>query len=298
MLKKLNDVFDKLKEKKPKTIAIACPESDDLISIIVTCLGMNIAKFILVGNENKIKQLLIAAKQETSNFEIINELSDKDAAEKAVQLVVDGKANVVMKGDVHTAVFMKAALNKEKGLNAGKIVSEITIIDKAEGEGLQFITDCAMVISPTLDEKKQILENAVNLCLKLGFDKPKVAILSAVEVINPAMQDTIDAAVLSKMADRGQIKNAIVDGPLALDNILSLKAAKQKNIESPVAGDADIILVPNMIVGNSLRKSLTFYANKLTTTTLVGTKAPIVMTSRSECKEGKLLSIAIAALVS
>ena len=298
MLKKLNDIFDRVKDKKTKTIAIACPENDELIHIIATCLERNIAKFILVGDENILKELLEKANQEPSKYEIINGHSHKDAAEKAVQLVVEGKADVVMKGDLHTAVFMKAALNKEKGLNSGRIVSEVTIFEKVEGEGLQFITDCAMVINPTLDEKKQIIENAVNLCLKLGMTKPKVAILSAVEVVNPAMPDTMEAAILCKMADRGQIKNAILDGPLALDNIVSLNAAKQKKIESPVAGDADIVLVPNMLVGNALRKSITFYANKMTTTTLVGTKAPIVMTSRTECVEGKLLSIAIAVCIS
>lgn len=298
MINKLNDVFDKIREKKPKKIAIACPENDELIHIIVACREKNIADFILVGDGDIIIKLLEEAGQDPAEFEIVSIRGHKEAAEKAVELVTGGKAGVVMKGDLHTSVFMKAALNKEKGLNAGKVVSEVTIIEKVHGDGLQCITDCAMVINPTLDEKKQIMENAVNLCLKLGVEKPKVAILSAVEVVNPAMPDTIDAAILCKMAHRGQIKNAIVDGPLALDNIVSLEAARQKKIESEVAGNADIILVPNMIVGNALRKSITFYAEKMTTTTLVGTKAPIVMTSRTEPVEGKLLSIAIAALIS
>lgn len=298
MLKKLDDVFDKIKEKETKTIAIVCPESSDSIKVILACLDKNIAKFILVGDENAIKQALIDAKQNPENFDIHHESSHKDAAEKAVQLVVDGKAHVVMKGDLHTAVFMRAVLNKEKGLNAGKIMTECTIIEKVQGGGLQCLTDCAMNISPNLEDKKQIIENAVDLFNKLGVPTPKVALLSALELVNPAMPDTIDAAVLCKMADRGQIKNAIVDGPLALDIIVSLDAAKKKKIESPVAGDADIIVAPNMTVANAVRKAITFYAGRMTTTTLVGAKAPVVMTSRTEPVEGKLLSIAIAVYTS
>ncbi|MGE4544794.1 MAG: bifunctional enoyl-CoA hydratase/phosphate acetyltransferase [Pedobacter sp.] len=298
MIKNLNEIFEKIKNSDKKTIAIACPENDVTIKTVIACREKEIADFILVGDKEIISQLLLDADQDTSQFEIVDIKTHKEAAEKAVHLVVDGKADVVMKGDLHTSVFMRAVLNKEKGLNAGQKMSECTIIEKIQGEGLQCITDCAMNISPNLEDKKQIIDNAVNLLIKLGVQKPKVALLSALEVVNPSMPDTIDAAVLCKMADRGQIKNAIIDGPLALDNILSLEAAKKKKIESPVAGDADIIVAPDMTVANVLRKAITFYANKMTTTTLVGAKAPVVMTSRTEPVEGKLLSIAIAVYTS
>jgi len=298
MIRNLNDIFEKIKDKEKKTIAIACPENEDSIKTIIACREKCIADFIIIGDKKLIVNLLVDLKQNESEYVIIDVKAHNEAAEKAVQLVLEGKADAVMKGDLHTSVFMKAVLNKEKGLNANKKMSECTIVEKIHGNGLQCITDCAMNIDPTLDDKKQIIENAVDLFIKLGVSKPKVALLSALELINPAMPDTLDAAILCKMADRGQIKNAIVDGPLALDNIVSLEAAKKKKIDSPVAGDADIIVAPNMTVANALRKAITFYAGKMTTTTLVGAKAPVVMTSRTEPIEGKLLSIAIAVYIS
>ena len=160
------------------------------------------------------------------------------------------------------------------------------------------ITDCAMNISPTLEEKQQIIENAVALALKLGYEKPKVAVLSAVEVVNPAIPDTLEAAILSKMSDRGQIKNAIVDGPFALDNALSVAAARQKKIGGEVAGKADIILVPNLQVGNPIHKALTFLADRKIAASVMGAGAPVVMLSRADSLETKLRSMALATYIS
>jgi phosphate butyryltransferase len=193
---------------------------------------------------------------------------------------------------------LKAVINKDKGLRTGNLMSEITLWDKEEGDGVRMVTDCAMSISPTLDENRQIIENAVDLALKIGYAKPRVAVLSAVEVVNPAIPDTLDAAILSKMADRGQIKNAIVDGPFALDNAISLSAARHKKISGEVAGQADILLVPNLQVGNALRKSLTYIANKTVAVAIMGVGAPVVMYSRSDSTETKLLSIALSAYIS
>lgn len=225
---------------------------------------------------------------------IIDEPDHKKAAEKAVELVRNGEAGAVMKGMLHTGTFLKAVLNKEKGLNTGKLVSQMSVFDKEYGEGLQILTDCAMAISPTLDEKKQIIENAVETARKIGYEKPKVALLSAIEIINPAIPDTMEAAILSKMGDRGQIKNAIIDGPFALDNAISPEAARHKGIESPVAGNADILVVPNLQVGNVFSKALTYYAHKDVAAAVAGAAAPIIMTSRTDSVRNKLLTIALA----
>jgi len=297
MFHSFDDLLLANKGKKAITIALACPEDQDLVGIIRKTLDLGLAHYILIGDAAKTIELLHNDNLDHTLFEIYDIPNHKEAAEKAVSLVVEKKAEVVMKGELHTAVFLKAVLDKERGLRTGNLISEITLTEKMDGDGLQLITDCAMTISPTLDEKRQILENAVELALKLGFVKPRVAVLSAIEVVNPAIPDTLDAAILSKMAERGQIKNAIVDGPFALDNAISVDAAKHKNIGGEVAGRADIILVPNLQVGNVLRKALTFYAKKKTASAIMGTTSPIIMTSRTESVEGKMLSIAIAAYI-
>jgi len=298
MITSLNDLYDAVKEKPVKKIAIATPEDEGIIKLVKNATEIGIAKFILVGDASKIRELLHAEGLDDALFEIHHADSHKEAAEKAVSLVVEGKATVVMKGELHTSVFLKAVLDKERGLRTGNLVSQITVTEKVEGEGLLMFTDCAMNIAPTLEEKKQIIENAVGLAVKLGYARPKVAVLSAVELVNPAMPDTLDAAILSKMADRGQIEHAIVDGPFALDNAISITAARQKKIAGDVAGRADIVLVPNLQVGNVIHKGLTYLAGKRIAAAVMGAKVPIVMTSRADTTDTKLLSIAIATYIS
>ncbi|HCX62095.1 MAG TPA: phosphate butyryltransferase [Clostridiales bacterium] len=246
---------------------------------------------------NKMKKII-----EENSLNIKSELADekdhKKAADLAVDLIVQGKAGSLMKGMLHSSVFLKAILNKEKGLNTGRHITQISVLEKENKDGLLFITDCAITVNPDLSGKKEVLENAVDLAHKLGNEMPKVAVLASLEVVNPDMQDTIDAAVLSKMADRGQIKGCIVDGPFAFDNAVSSEAAKQKGIVGPVAGNADIIVVPNLTVGNTLTKSITYIAKKTVIAATVGAAIPVVFTSRTESLEGKLLSIALAAYTS
>jgi phosphate butyryltransferase len=215
-----------------------------------------------------------------------------------VEFIVKGEADIIMKGLLHTSTFLKSVLNKENGLNAGRLISQISVFDKEFGEGLQLLTDCAMAIQPNLDEKKQIIENAVSLARKIGYKKPRVALLSALEIINPTIQDTVEAAILSKMGDRDQIKNAVIDGPFALDNAISLEAAEHKGIKSEVAGKADILVAPNLQVGNVLTKALTYYAHKDVAAAVMGAKIPIIMTSRTDMIKNKLLSVALASYIS
>ena len=294
-MQSLEALKQRVKEMDKKKIAIAAADAK-ILEVVELALEEDLAEFILIGDQ---KALLEAIEAQGRNIscEIINILDHKAAAEKAVELVKTKEADVVMKGLLHTSTFLRAVLNKEKGLNTGKFISQISVFDKEYGEGLQMVTDCAMAIEPTLEEKKSIIENAITLSHKLGIEMPKIALLSALEVVNPKIKDTMEAAVLSKMADRGQIKGGIVDGPLALDNAISQEAADHKGIKSPVAGKADVLVVPNLQVGNVLGKSLFFFAHKLAATAIVGTTAPIIMTSRTDFMENKLMSIVIASYI-
>lgn len=297
MLRNLADLLRKVKKNESRIIAVAAAADYEVIEVVEEAERMGIAKFILVGDKLKIEKIVKEQKR-TIEAQIVDELDDKKAAEYAVFLVREGKAQVVMKGLLHTAVFMKAVLNKERGLNKGNLVSQISIIDKIKGDGLQMITDGVISIAPDLEAKKKIIENAVELSHKLDNECPKVALIAALEVINSAMQDTLDDAVLCKMNDRKQISGCVIDGPLALDNAVSLEAAMHKGIESPVAGQADILVVPNIIVGNVFIKAITYYAQKDMASAIVGTSAPVIMTSRTDSIRNKILSIALASYIS
>lgn len=297
MIKSLSDLLDNAKAKEKKKIAVAAAEDSEILELVEEAENLKLAEFILIGDKEEIEKIAEENNKKLYS-KIINEPDHKKASEKAVELVKDGEAGAIMKGLLHTGTFLKAVLNKEKGLNLGKLVSQISLFDKETGEGLQLLTDCAMAIQPSLDEKKQIIENAVFLARKIGYDIPKVAVLSALEIVNPAMPDTMEAAILSKMGDRGQIKNAIIDGPFALDNAISMEAAKHKGINGVVAGQADILIAPNLQVGNVLTKALTFYAHKDVAAAVIGAGAPIIMTSRTETVKNKLLSIALASYIS
>lgn len=293
--------FDQLIEasiiKKTKKIAVVAGEDLGILQVIAKAEEVGLAEFIIIGDETEIESI-IRSNSLIIKSRVINEADHKKAADVAVDLVVSGEAGTLMKGMLHSSVFLKAILNKEKGLNTGKHITQISIMEKDNDNGFLFITDCAITVSPDLLGKKEVLENAVDLTHKLGIELPKVAVLASLEVVNPSMQDTIDAAVLSKMAERDQITGCIVDGPFAFDNAISEDAARQKGITSLVAGNADIIVVPNLTVGNTLTKSITYIAKKTVVSATVGAAIPIVFTSRTESLEGKLISIALAAYVS
>lgn len=296
MLKNLDEVMHHVKDNKKKKIAIVAAEDEEIIEVVDEATKLGLAEFIFIGSREVIYRVF-NQRNKLCNYEVIDEPDHKRAAEKAVELVHLGKAEALMKGNLHTGVFLKAILNKEKGLNLGGLISQVSIFDKEYGEGLQILTDCAIAIEPTLEEKKLIIENAISLAIKLGYSRPKVALLSALEVINLSIKDTYEAAVLSKMGDRGQIKNAIIDGPFALDNAISPEAAKYKGIKGEVAGQADILVVPNLQVGNTLTKSITFYAHKDVASAVLGAGAPVIMTSRTDSLMNKIYSIAIASYV-
>jgi len=296
MIINLDDLMAQVKQNEKKKIVVVAAEDYELLLVVEEALKLELAEFILIGDKEKIEHIATENKIKLS-CQIIDESDHKHAAEKAVE-IVRNEGGSLMKGLLHTGTFLKAVLNKEKGLNIGKLVSQISLFDKEFGEGLQLLTDCAMAIHPSLDEKKKIIENAITLAQKIGYEKPKVALISALEVVNPEIPDTLEAAILSKMGDRGQINNAIIDGPFALDNAISPEAAKHKDIDSVVAGNADILVVPNLQVGNVLTKALTYYAHKDVAAAVIGAGAPIIMTSRTDSVKNKLLSIALASYIS
>lgn len=296
-VKNFEHLMEIAKKKKSKRVAVVAADDFEVIEVIAKAEDIKLADFILIGDGKKIREIT-QKKDLKLKAELIDEKDHKKAADIAVDLVGEGKAGTLMKGMIHSSIFLKALLNKEKKLNIGRHITQISVLEKENKDGLMFITDCAITMNPDLLGKKEILENAVDLAHKLGVATPRVAVLASLEVVNPNMQDTIDAAVLSKMAERGQIEGCLVDGPFALDNAISVFAAKQKKINSQVAGKADIIVVPNLTVGNALTKSITYIAKKIVVAATVGTAVPIVFTSRTESIEGKLLSIALASYIS
>lgn len=296
-IKNFNQLIELAKEKQSKKIAVAAADDLEVLQVISKAEELELADFVLIGDVSKMERI-INDNAINIKSEMKDERDNKKAAELAVDLVVQGSVGALMKGMLHTSIFLKAILNKEKGLNTGKHITQVSVLEKEDKDGLLYITDCAITVTPDLLGKKEVLENAVKLAHKLGNEVPKVAVLAALETVNPSMQDTMDAAVLSKMADRGQIKGCIVDGPFAFDNAVSVDAANAKRITSPVAGNADIIIVPNLTVGNTLTKSISYIARKTVAAAIVGASIPIIMTSRTDSIEGKLLSIALAIYVS
>lgn len=291
MIKRIRDIEQYLDREHPKVIGVAAAEDQDIMELVKEMEKRSMARFILVGNSERISELIEKNNISKNTVKILHAPDHGEAAKTVVRLAKSGQCHLIMKGNLHTALFLKAVLDKEQGLNAGKLLSQITVYDKPGEDGIQLMTDCAMAIAPSLEDKKAIIENAVELMRCLGYECPKVALLSALEVINPRIPDTLDAAVLSKMCERGQITNCIVDGPLALDNAVSEDAARHKNIKSPVAGRADILVFPNLQTANCVFKSLVFFAKMDTAAVIMGTKVPVVMTSRTDTVANKMLSI-------
>ncbi|MEO2074373.1 MAG: phosphate butyryltransferase [Bacillus sp. (in: firmicutes)] len=293
----LDTLFKKATREGVNTVAVAAAEDEEVIEAVLDALNRNLARFILFGDKDKINSLLQMRKYEDQgkkNLNIVHTNSTNEAAELAVKAVFHKEADVLMKGNIPTNLILKAVLNKEFGLRTGNVLSHVAFFEIPGFERFTIVTDAAMNIAPDLQQKAQIINNAVSLAKSVGIETPKVAPLAAVEVINPSMQATLDAASLTLMNKRGQISGCIVDGPLALDNAVSALAAEHKGIQSEVAGHADILLVPTIEVGNVLYKSLIYFAKAKVGAVIAGAKAPIVLTSRADSAESKLYSLALA----
>jgi len=298
MLRTFNDVLKKAKNYGAKRVAVASAGAEDVLMAVEAARKEGLADSILVGDKKEIIQIADEMSIEPANYEIIDKTDKTEAARCAVELVRNKKASILMKGMMTTAVFLKAVLDKEIGLRTNKMLSHAYILEIKSYNHLIIVTDMAMNIRPDLNQKAQILQNAINFCHSLGIEKPKVAIVTAVELVNSDMPATIDAACLAKMSERGQIIGGIVDGPLGFDNTISKEAAKHKGIESPVSGEVDIILVPNIESGNIFTKSLIYLANAVPAGLVLGAKAPVVLVSRTDSVLSKLYSIALGVLMS
>ena len=297
MIRKFQEILKTAQLKGPKTIAVAVAENLEVLLAVKNAKDLGIADAILVGNEEKIRQIAQENQMDIDGFTILEQNDNIEACRTAVQLVSKGKAQVLMKGMVDTAIILKAVLDKENGLRTDKVLSHVAVADIDGYDRLFYITDSAMNIAPDLNTKKQIIENGIKVANALGNEKPKVACVCATEKVNPKMQVTIDAAELVKLNETGQLTGCIVAGPLAFDNAVSLEAAKHKGIKSIVAGHADILVMPFIEAGNILYKSIVFFARGKIAGIIVGAKAPIVLTSRADSDIVKLNSIAIGILM-
>lgn len=296
MGRNFKELLELAKKKGPKILAVAVAQDHEVLMAVKMAVDSNIIIPILVGDSEKIKAICDSISLDYSNIEIINELDGVKACRIATELVSSGKADILMKGLIDTSVILKAVLDHDIGLRTDRIISHVAVFEVPTYHKILMVTDAAMNISPDLLQKKEIIENAVDLIHCFDVDNPKVAVLAAKEKVSPKMEATVHAAELKKMNEEGLIKNCIVDGPLALDNAVSKESAEIKGIVSEVAGDADILLAPDINSGNILYKALTFLANAKSAGLIIGTKAPIVLTSRADNDESKLNSIALAVL--
>lgn len=297
MIKNFDEILQKVQQQSTKKVAVAVAQDKPVLEAIRDAKKNKIADAILVGNEEEIRSIAKEIEMDIEQFEIVNEPDMRKAALKASELVSTGKADMLMKGLVDTANFLRAVLNKEVGLRTGKLMSHVAVFETDKFDRLLILTDVAFNMYPELKEKAQMIENAAAVAHSMGNECPKVAAVCAVEVVNPNMPETIDASLLAKMSDRGQIKGCVVDGPFALDNALSEEAAKHKKVTGPVAGKADILVLPDIQAGNIMYKTLTYTTDAKNGCLLVGTSAPVVLTSRNDSHETKMYSIALAALV-
>ncbi|ETI60501.1 bifunctional enoyl-CoA hydratase/phosphate acetyltransferase [Sphingobium sp. C100] len=290
-------LLDQVGTQGPIETAVAHPCSPDAIVAVADAAEGGMITPILVGPEARIRQSAQVAGRSIDAFRIVDAPHSHAAAAKAVALVSMGEARLLMKGSLHTDELMSAVLASDAGLRTERRISHAYIMDVPGHARPLIITDAAINIEPTLDDKADILRNAIDLAHVMGIERPKAAILAAVETVNPKMRTTLEAAALCKMADRGQIAGAIVDGPLAFDNAVSAQAAEEKGIISPVAGQADILMVPNLEAGNMLAKQLTFLGGADAAGVVLGARVPIILTSRADSVRTRLASCAVALLL-
>ncbi|MHB9033924.1 MAG: bifunctional enoyl-CoA hydratase/phosphate acetyltransferase [Anaerolineae bacterium] len=281
----------------PKRLAIAAAASLETLSAAVEAQALGIATCILVDQEDRICRMANQHNLDISSMRIVNQSDYALAARTVMQMARNGEADVVMKGALDTALFMQAAIDKETGLRTGRLLTHVAVYEIPQFNRLLLISDGGVVVAPDLLQKMEIVQNAVDVALKLGIEQPRAAVLAAAELVNPKIPSTLDAANLAKMAERGQIRGGLVDGPLALDNAISPQSAEIKGIRGSVAGQADILIVPDIEAGNLLGKAITYFAHGEMAGVVTGGCAPMVVTSRADSHTSKLVSIALAVLL-
>lgn len=276
--------------------AVVCPEEQSALEGALIAAERGLIRPILIGNPAKIEAAAKALSKSLSGFEIVEMLSHREAARSAVDLVRAGRAQAIMKGHLHTDDLLRPMLDKEKGLRIGRRFTHIFVMDVPGVSHPLLVTDAAINIAPDLATKVDIVQNAIDLAISLGMETPKVGVLSAVETVNPAMPSSIDAALLSKMAERGQIKGGVVDGPLAMDNAVDIGAARTKGLRGPVAGHADVLVVPGIDAGNMLAKQLAYISHAEAAGVVLGARVPVILNSRSDSAMARLASAAVASI--
>lgn len=297
MSKSFEELISKANQKTLKKVSVSNAQDEPVLQAVKAAKEQNIATAILVGDEAKIRKIAASIDMDLTDFEIINEPDTEAAALKAVELVHNGKADILLKGLLETKTFLKSVLNKEVGLRTGKMLSHVCVFEIEGINRLLFFTDVAFNTYPTLADKVNIINNAVEVAHACGIECPKVAPLCAVETVNPKMQPTVDADNLTKMYEGGDFKGCQIYGPLSMDLAIDPEAAVHKGVTNPVAGHADILLFPNIDAGNITYKILVRTAKVKIGNVLVGTSAPVVLTSRSDDFETKLNSIALATVI-
>jgi len=293
---KYEAMLERCRNLEPVTTAVAHPCEETALAGAMEAAEKRLIIPILVGPEAKLRDIAKAHGIKLGQTRIVYTAHSHESAAKAVELVRNGEAELLMKGSLHSDELLGAVVARETGLRTARRISHVFIMDVPTYHKVLIVTDAAINIAPTLEDKADICQNAIDLGITLGLRKPKVAILAAVETVNSKMQATLDAAALCKMADRGQIKGGVLDGPLAFDNAISAEAAAIKGIESKVAGDPDILLVPDLEAGNMLAKQLTFLANADSAGIVLGARVPIILTSRADSVRSRIASCGVAML--
>ncbi len=300
MIRNFDELFSSALTCPKKNIVVVFPNNTETLQAVYDACDKSLANFVLVGDEDLIGRKAVEMGKIDKPFRIVNRPMMADALKTGIQLVQSGEGDVLMKGGVDTSTMMKAVLSDEAGIRTGRLLSDIFILEFPQRLDNRFvmITDGGMTLAPDLKNKVELINNAVEVAHALGNPNPKVAVLSATEFVVPSLQSTLDAAALSKMNERGQIKGCVVDGPYALDNAISAEAAAEKSLASPVAGHAEILVAANIESANSLAKSTTYFAGLRLAHVIVGGKVPILIPSRADRADAKLLSIALGVIMS
>ncbi|RKX50661.1 MAG: phosphate butyryltransferase [Thermotogae bacterium] len=295
MIKNLSSLLN-LAQGSKKKVAVAVAEDEVVLKAVKAAIDNKLAEFLLFGNRSELEGMCSEIGL-TEGIEIIPTDNSAEAIAGAVEAIATGRADLLMKGKVKTGDLLSVYLKEEYGLRTGRTMNLVSVFEIPGFDRLLIVTDAGMVIAPDLRQKADSIVNASRVAAALGIKKPKVAVLGAIEVVNEKMPATMEAAILSKMAQRHQISDVEVDGPLALDNAVSKEAAKHKGIESPVAGNADILVMPDIEAGNIFYKAMVFLGGALVASTIMGGKVPIILTSRADSDTTKLLSIALNVLI-
>jgi phosphate butyryltransferase len=282
----------------PRIVAIAAAQDHEALLAARDAEERGIANFILVGDETAIKEVADSYEVDISDMRIVHEKERHAAAYRTMQITSQGQAHCAMKGKIFTADFLKAVLDPSVGMRTGKLLSHIAVFDIPGFDRLILLSDAGVMVAPTLEQKQHIVQNAIDVANRLAVETPRVAVLAAAEMVNPKIPSTMDAASLAKMADRGQIYGGIVDGPLALDNAISMEAARIKGIRGEVAGRADILIAPDLEAGNALAKAIIYFAHSDMAGVVIGAQSPLILPSRADTHDAKMMSIVLGVLMS